>query len=91
MNILSPGLVPFCWLKSCINPFAVLASQRFTIRLSEPSAGSTYHQCVYLLCEKDEPLVATAQALREATDVKLESDYMPHLSLLYSSMSKESK
>lgn len=72
-------------------PNAVYTLQRFPIRLSEPSAGTTYHQCVYLLCEKDEPLVATAQALREATDVKLESDYMPHLSLLYSSMSKESR
>lgn len=65
--------------------------KRFTIRLAEPSAGSTYHQCVYLLCEKDEALVATAQALREATDVKLEADYLPHLSLLYASMSKESR
>ena len=70
---------------------ALHALQRFTIRLAEPSAGSTYHQCVYLLCEKDEALVATAQALREATDVKLEADYLPHLSLLYASMSKESR
>ena len=35
--------------------------------------------------------MATAQALREATDVKLEADYLPHLSLLYSSISKESR
>ena len=91
VDILDPGLIPFCWSESCINPSVVLALQRFTICLSEPSAGSTYHQCIYLLCEKDEPLLATAQALREASDVKLESDYMPQLSLLYSSMSKESR
>lgn len=69
----------------------ILLPQKFTIRLSEPSAGTTYHQCIYLLCEKDEPLVSTAKALREATDVKIESEYMPHLSLLYSSMDTESR
>lgn len=94
VDVLNPGLISFRTLVGqslALTALLVLVLQRFTIRLSEPSAGSTYHQCIYLLCEKDESLVETAQALREASDVKLESDYMPHLSLLYSFMSKESR
>ena len=70
---------------------STLCVQNFTVRLSEPSSGSTYHQCVYLLCEKDEPLLATAKALREALDVNSEAEYMPHLSLLYASMDKDGR
>jgi hypothetical protein len=66
-----------------------LCVQNFTVRLSEPSSGTSYHQCVYILCEKDEPLLATAKALREALDVNPEAEYMPHLSLLYSSMDED--
>ena len=68
---------------------STLCVQNFTVRLSEPSSGSSYHRCVYILCERDEPLLATAKALREALDVNPEAEYMPHLSLLYSSMSKD--
>ncbi len=65
--------------------------QTFTVRLSEPSSGSTHHQCVYLLCEKDELLLATAKALREAMDMSSDAEYMPHLSLLYSSITKDGR
>ena len=53
--------------------------------MTKPAAGSIFHQCVFILCEKDEPLLEAAASVRRTLGINDDlSDYMPHISLLYS-------
>lgn len=60
--------------------------------MSKPAVGKIFHQCVYVLCERDEPLLKAAASARRkfGLDDTL-IDYMPHISLLYSDIDFESR
>lgn len=55
----------------------------YRISFDKPEYGGIYHQCVYMLCQKEQ---STMRAGKQSKDVFKQSlsAYMPHLSLLYS-------
>lgn len=56
----------------------------FRINFNDVSRGASYHQCVYILCDKSPVLLAANAAAREAYGLPEPArPYMPHLSLLY--------
>jgi hypothetical protein len=61
-------------------------AQDFRIRFDKPSASTTYHQCVFILCHKEAGLERAAGLLRQKYGMSDLQDFMPHLSLLYSDM-----
>lgn len=56
-------------------------------------AGSTFHQCVYILIKKTPDLMGAEEAARDAIgiDSTTLSTYMPHLSLIYSDVEQETR
>lgn len=66
--------------------------QAFSVKMTKPAAGNIFHQCVYILCERDEPLMKAAASARRAfgMDDAL-SDYMPHVSLIYSDIDQDTR
>ena len=57
----------------------------FQITFDRVACGDIFHQCLFILCEKTEALLAANAAARRAFNVDASApDYMPHLSLLYS-------
>lgn len=63
------------------------AAQAFRVKMTRPAAGSMFHQCVFILCEKGEPLTTVAATVRRKFDRDSTLvDYMPHLSLLYADL-----
>lgn len=60
--------------------------------MTKPAAGNIFHQCVYILCERDEPLLKAAASVRRAfgMDDAL-SEYMPHVSLIYSDIDQDTR
>lgn len=56
-----------------------------TIHLEQFSFGSTFHQCVYILCKQLPTLMAAAATSRAAFG-EPEAPFTPHLSLLYSDL-----
>lgn len=53
--------------------------------------GNIYHQCVYILCKTSEDLASAGRSAKEAFHLDPSTPYMPHLSLVYSDMSTESR
>ena len=53
------------------------------IRFDLVESGQIFHQCVYILCQKSDQLMAAGAAAKQAFGVE-PAPYMPHLSLLYS-------
>ena len=66
-------------------------AQDFRIRFDQPSASTTYHQCVFILCRQDAGLERAAGLLRQKYGMSDLQDFMPHLSLLYSDMDQASR
>ena len=64
--------------------------QAYDIIFKEVAFGSTFHQCIYLLCEQDERTVNAGCTARRLCGTNSQ-DYMPHLSLLYSDFDKSSR
>lgn len=64
-------------------PLPLVAAQPLRVSFTDVTSGSSFHQCVYILCAKDEPLLAAGDAARRAYALDT-PPYMPHLSLLYS-------
>ncbi len=60
--------------------------------MTKPAAGKLFHQCVYILCQRDKPLMEAAASIRKAFNYNDDlSDYMPHISLLYSDMDQDTR
>lgn len=58
--------------------------QPYCISFDRVSFGSIFHQCVYILCNTEQPVMAAGAAAREEFGMDPSTHYMPHLSLLYS-------
>ena len=63
--------------------FCLKLLQPYRISFDKPEYGGIYHQCIYMLCQKEQ---STMRAGKQSKDVFKQSPsaYMPHLSLLYS-------
>jgi hypothetical protein len=63
---------------------AALARQLrpFQIRLTEPSYGDTYFQCVFMLVEET-PALMSANTLASSVFGRAGTSYLPHVSLVY--------
>lgn len=57
--------------------------QPYELRLQHVDTGSIYHQCVYVCCERTPAVMDAAWLARQRFGLP-QSEYMPHLSLLYS-------
>jgi hypothetical protein len=74
----------FAGWRTSLRPYFYLL-QAFSVRMTKPAAGRIFHQCVFIVCEQDEPLLEAAASIRRALGVDDDlNDYMPHISLLYS-------
>ncbi|PNW77036.1 hypothetical protein CHLRE_10g419600v5 [Chlamydomonas reinhardtii] len=64
--------------------------KKYRINFTEVACGSIYYQCVYLLVDKTEGVLAAGAAARKAFGITT-GPYMPHLSLLYSDIPQEER
>ena len=65
-------------------------AQKYRINFTEVACGSIYYQCVYLLVDKTEGVLAAGAAARKAFGITT-GPSMPHLSLLYSDIPQEER
>ena len=57
------------------------------MRFTSVGRGSTFHQSVFVLADRLEPLLKQHQVVKEAFEMDDVGSYMPHASLIYSTMS----
>ncbi|KAK9800912.1 hypothetical protein WJX73_010260 [Symbiochloris irregularis] len=68
-------------------------SRPYHIRFQEVSHGSSYYQCIYLLCKQEQATMSINTIAREhcSRPIAQNSGYMPHLSLLYSDADEQAR
>ncbi len=66
--------------------------QAYRINFDDVSYGSIFHQCVYVRCKLHAATLQAARRAREAFGQDPDATpYMPHLSLLYSDIPRETR
>jgi 2'-5' RNA ligase len=88
-----PSFTPHLTLLSGLNATNLVDRTRqlakqvapFEVRIAQPSWGSRWFQCVYLLAELAPPLLAARRAACVALMGSPTSSFLPHISLLYGS------
>ena len=61
------------------------------IKFDKVSYGEIFHQCVYILCNPSDELLAAGAEAKRAFNLDPTSTYMPHLSLVYSHIDAETR
>ena len=64
--------------------------QSYQLRLGRVAYGKPFYQCVYVLCETSAPVMEAAAKAKAHFGLPA-SEYMPHLSLLYSNISPDAR
>ena len=64
--------------------------QRYRISFDRVSCKDTFYQCVFMLCDKADPVMQSGFCAKAHFGMEPE-DYMPHLSLLYSDMTQPAR
>lgn len=65
--------------------------QNLRINFQDISYGNQFHQCVYILCNQEQPLMQAAALARQHFQMGEAAPYMPHLSLLYGDLDNQAK
>ena len=63
----------------------------FKIKLKKADYFDEYFKCLFIRAEKTEEIMEVNNATRKHLNLKPNSDYMPHLSLMYGDISLETK
>lgn len=72
--------------KTLISKAHLLGATPFNVRLSNLEHSGEYFKCVFLNCEMSGELEALSNRARTAFGVSGESEFSPHLSLLYGNL-----
>jgi hypothetical protein len=84
------GGIPTSEEKACHVARSLVESRKIystDMRFTSVGYGSTFHQSVFVLADRLEPLLEHHCLVKEAFDMDDVASYMPHASLIYSTMS----
>lgn len=71
---------------SCLHVVTVKTAQKYRLNFLNIVSGAIYYQCVYMLCMPEAPAMAAAAEARKMFDMTALGTYMPHLSLVRSTL-----
>ncbi|KAI5061010.1 hypothetical protein GOP47_0024122 [Adiantum capillus-veneris] len=64
----------------------------FTCRLTRPSCGNTFYQCVYMLVDPSHEVLQANKLVQGVFETQQSNQvYMPHMSLLYADLTADDK
>lgn len=63
----------------------------FEINLKKADYFDEYFKCLFIRAERSKEVIKANNIAREAFNLKLDPEYMPHLSLMYGNLSPETK
>jgi 2'-5' RNA ligase len=66
-------------------------AQAYRLEFQDVSYGSIFHQCVYVRCKTTDAAMDAAKRTRQAFGHPTDTQYMPHVSLLYSDIPSETR
>lgn len=70
---------------------ASLHAQAYRLEFQDVSYGKIFHQCVYVRCKTTDAVMDAAKRTRQAFGHSTDTQYMPHVSLLYLDIPSESR